>query len=318
MALFIQFLIFGVACGLIFKTTDLFIRGTVDLAEALHLPKIFVGVTLVSLVTTAPEFIVSVTSSYLGDSGMSVGNALGSCICNTGLIFAIGIMLKDIAVKKIEFKTKFPFLIGALILLFPFMFNGTISRPEATLLLAVFVVFLILNYRLVLQERNHLEELVHPDTKKDLLKKGTLCFLIGGAGTVLLARYGMLNPGIAIAQAFHVPSIIIGLTLVAVGTSLPELFTAIISSQKGHGDIALGNVIGANLMNVLYILGTSALVRPLAIDRPTLIFSLPVALALTLLMFFLGLRRLRYNRRDGFILLGFYLLYVIVLISFLY
>jgi len=134
------------ACLLIFKTTELFVRGTVDLATALRLPKLFVGLTLVSLVTTAPEFIVSVSSSYIGNSGMAVGNALGSCICNIGLVFATGILLKELRIHEKDYKSKLFFLVGILLLMFLFITNGWISRIEALILLAILAVFYVYKF----------------------------------------------------------------------------------------------------------------------------------------------------------------------------
>jgi len=306
------------ACLLIFKTTELFVRGTVDLATALRLPKVFVGLTLVSLVTTAPEFIVSVSSSYIGNSGMAVGNALGSCICNIGLVFATGILLKELRIHEKDYKSKLFFLVGILLLMFLFITNGWISRIEAFILLAILAVFMFLNYRIAMEERETIQEMIHPDKKNDLIKKGGLLFLFGGIGTVLLARYGMVNTGINIATLLNVPSIIIGLSIIAIGTSLPELVTVIVSSRGGHSEIALGNVIGANILNLLLVLGSSALINPLTIDTQTIFFTMPAVLALTLVMFFLGFKDHRYSKREGFILLGLYLFYLTALFTFLY
>ncbi len=318
MELTFQFLIFLGACALIFKTTDLFVHGAVDLAEVLRLPKAFIGVTLVSLVTTAPEFIVSVTSSYIGEPGLAVGNALGSCICNIGLVFGVGIVLREVRVDKNDYKYKLSFLVGVLLLMLCLIANGVLSRPEALLLFGVLIFFLISNYKLAMHERDGIKELISPDKKNERIKKGIIKFIIGGVGTVLLARFGMVQPGIAIATAFNVPTIIIGLTLIAVGTSLPELFTVIISSRKGHSEIALGNVVGANLLNLLFVLGAAGLINPLPIDNETIIFNMPSLLILTVIMFFLGFRNLKYERKEGYVLLGCYVLYLFLLFGFFY
>jgi len=128
----------------------------------------------------------------------------------------------------------------------------------------------------------------------------------------------MVNTGINIATLLNVPSIIIGLSIIAIGTSLPELVTVIVSSRGGHSEIALGNVIGANILNLLLVLGSSALINPLTIDTQTIFFTMPAVLALTLVMFFLGFKDHRYSKREGFILLGLYLFYLTALFTFLY
>jgi cation:H+ antiporter len=294
------------------------VSGAVELSLALRLSKVLIASTIVSLVTTTPEFIVSVSSSIMGNSGMAVGNAVGSCICNIGLIFAVGIMIKNIKIDKKELSEKILILLASLSGVFLLGMNQTIGRNGAGLLFLLLAVFMYLNYLTAVQQRKSIEGEIKAEKGRHNILKSLNKIFIGGALTVLLARYGLLNPGINIANFLGVPSILIGLTLVAVGTSLPELFTAIASSRKGQGEIALGNVIGANILNILWVLGASAMVRPISIDTQTILFNIPAAIFFTLLMFLFGIKSGRYARINGIILMAVYFLYIFVLFMYIY
>lgn len=306
------------AAAAVFKTTEWFVRGTVDIATALRLPKMFIGITLVSLVTTLPEFIVSVSSSWLGEAGMAVGASVGTFICNIGLVFAVGIILSEVLAQREDFQFRMTFLVVALLIFYLFCLDGILERREACVLLLLLVFFMFMNYRMALKGREKIPLITEPGRKNRLLKTGAILFLTGGAGTVLLARYGLLDPGLEIARGLKVPPIVIGLSVIAVGTSLPELFTAIVASRKKHGEIALGNVIGANVLNLLWVLGVAALVAPLPLDKQTLYFSLPSALFFSAALFLLGFAKLSYSRKEGIFLIASYLIYLVAVFFVLY
>lgn len=319
----IPFLIFNfvlliISGALIMKATELFVKGTVDISTVLRLPKVFVGVTLVSLVTTAPEFVVSVSASLMGDSGIAVGNAIGSVICNMGLVFSIGIMIKEVMVHKEDVIYKVAFLLGVTLIMGFFIFDGVLSRLEAAILLILLIVFFVINYRLAMKHRADIPRIATPKKDGSILKKGIVWFVLGGVATVLLARFGLLSAGLNIANILKLPHIVIGLTLIAIGTSLPELFVAIVSGRKDHSEIAFGNVIGANILNLLFVLGAAALINPLTIDRQTIYFSLPVMIVFTAIASLMGLIGKIYNWRKGVVLLGMYIIFLILLLAFMY
>ncbi len=320
-----NFIIFFLAGFLILKSTDVFVKGAVEVSAALTMSKVLVGATLVSLITTTPEFAVSMTSSYVGQTGMAVGDAVGSCICNVGLILAVGCVIQDITIKKDDVKYRIAYLIVALSVAYVFMSNGVISREDAVVMLALLVIFLIHNYSVVIKHkrREHefyelLDDAIGPRSDKASLRKGGISLLFGGITTVLLAQFGLLVCGLNIATLFNVPPILIGLSLVAVGTSLPDLFVAVVSSRKQHGEIALGDVIGANILNLLGVLGIAALIRPLPVDTQTLNFNMPVTIVFTLTMLILAGKSLQFRRKAGVLLLGSYVTYLIVLFAFVY
>lgn len=314
MTIGLAFVIFLFSIFLITKTTDMFVKGAVSVAYELKVPKSFIGITLVSLMTTLPELIVSITGSIMGESGLVVGNALGSCICNIGLVFAVAIIINDVKIEKRDKLNIFYYCLS-LIIAYLLFIDYRLSRIDGIILLLLLIIFQIYNYyssvKRGLQDTVPVEEI---DNRLHL-NKGILWLLIGGLTTVLIARYGIINTGIYIANRLKVPSIVIGLTLVALGTSIPELFTAIISSRSKNSEIAFGNVLGANILNILFILGIAVVIKPIPIDRQTIIVHSPVAFILAVILYFLSFKRYTLKRRDGIIILIIYVLYIIYLFS---
>ncbi|MBN3032923.1 MAG: calcium/sodium antiporter [Candidatus Saganbacteria bacterium] len=308
--LLINALVFFAAAALIVQATSLFLNGAVSVAEALRFKKIFIAATIVSLVTTLPELVVSVTASYLGQEGLAVGNVIGSCICNLGLILAVGAIIEPVDLEPKDFRRRTFLLLGSLLLVLLFSLDGSVSRPEAVCLLALLTVYLYFYYRAARRHRAEVEAELPPEARNRSLPWGLGMLFGGGVLTVFLARYGLIETGLNLAQALGLPQIVIGLSLTAVGTSLPELFTSVISSRRRHGEIVLGNVIGANILNLLLVLGLAALVRPLVIERQAVLFHLPFALFLTVIMLWAGWRGRSLGRRAGWSLLGFYVIYI--------
>ncbi len=292
------------------KTTKLFVAGAASLGLVLGFSRIFIGVTLVSLVTTSPELVVSVSASLMGQSGLAVGNALGSYICNIGLILAVGCLIRDIHLERKELVNKGISLVISLGVVYLFIADGVLNRTEAAILIAMQAAFLIYNYLEAVKARKNIQI---EDPKGSMpLVKSVIYFLAGGAGTVLLARYGLVEPAVKIAIYFQVPMLLIGLTMVAVGTSLPELFTSIVSARNEQADLSLGNVIGANIMNLLLIMGVAGLINPLIIDRQVLVQTMPLAVLMTAALLVLGIKRLKFDKKAGLVFLGIYVLYLLL------
>ena len=318
MNIFYDLLIFILAGLLIFKAADLFVAGAVEVSAALKLPKILIGTTIVSLLATLPELITSASASRSGNTGMSIGIGLGSYICNIGLVFAVASIICDINLKKEELYSKLALLLASLLAVYFISLDGLISRQDAVVLLILLAAFMYINYSTSKKHRLEIEKHVDSIKKGSDLNKGLWLLLFGGILTLILANYGLLGPGMNIANALHVPPILIGLTIMAIGTSLPVFFTAISSVMKGHGDLAAGSVIGANALNLLWVLSVAALIRPLAVDTQTLVINFPFAIFITLLMLYLGYVDGIYDRLKGFIILASYLAYTLILFVFVY
>lgn len=317
--LFINLLIFSAACFLLFKSAGLFVKGAVGLADILKLPKVFVGATIVSLVTTAPEMAVSLIAGYKGKMGLAAGNAIGSAICNIGLVLGVGMIIRDIRLQKEDLKYRLPFLLCTLLVAYIFILDGVIDRIESLFMLLLMALFLAHNYILSIRKNAALQEKPTQDNKqKPSFAKSSVLFLSGGVFTLAIAHYGLLPSAVAIADILGVSGTLIGISLVAFGTSVPELFTTIVASQKRHGEIALGNVIGASIMDIFLLLGILGLMRPIPIDRQTLFFNMPFAFFIGALLFIMGFGKSGLSRGKGIVLIALYSVFIVVLYLFAY
>ena len=250
---------------LLIKGADVFVEGASKVAAMFHIPQIVIGLTIVAFGTSAPEAAVSIASSFKGTAGIAIGNIIGSNIANVLLILGVSGMIGALSVKKNTFRIETPFVIViTIVLLLLGYLGGSISRLDGCVLWAFFLLFLYYLYRLTKQGDDsaiddipELEENDRLWTLVLMIVLGIVCVVIGSQVTVDAAS--------AIAKEFGVSDRIIGLTIVSIGTSLPELVTSVSASFKGRNDIAIGNIIGSNIFNILFVLGTAALVSPTAI-----------------------------------------------------
>ncbi|PKK85975.1 MAG: sodium:proton exchanger [Thermoplasmata archaeon HGW-Thermoplasmata-1] len=317
--LWLAIIVFLVAIAITIKCGDLFTDGAKGIGLALGVSNIVMGLTLVSFATTSPEFMVSVMSSASGNSGLAVGNAVGSCICNIGLILAILGIMKTVPTTRNVVSQDGVVLVIMGATLFGLSLDRTISRIDGAILVVLFLAYMFFIIRRFRQAKPKYEDgaphRIFPqetEARKNL-KKNVILFLVGAAGVVGGSRLLIIS-GESMARAFGVPDVIIGLTLIAVGTSLPELVTAIMSVRKGLGDMGVGNVIGANIWDTAWVVGVSALARPLPIDDQTISLTFPVMLGITVLTLVLLRYRYEWKRWKGAIILGCYVAYLVALL----
>ena len=301
-----------IGLGLVAKGGDLFVDSSIYIGQALRVPRFVIGGTLVSLATTTPELVVSAMASRVGDSGLALGNAVGTCICNIGLIIGTVAFLAPVDVERRDFVRRAAWMVSAALLVVAFSWNGTLSRPLAVVLMTLSVVYLAWDYLGIRRRRAEAVEGEGPDTSG--LRRAVTQFLFGAVLIVSGGRL-LIDSGQSLAAALGVPSIIIGLSVVAIGTSLPELVTGVSAARKGVPDLSLGNIIGANVLNLFLIIGLSGTINPLTLDRFTQFYSYG-----WLAMFFaafIGLATTgRLHRRGGLLLLGLYIVYLAGLIVF--
>ncbi|SDG26400.1 cation:H+ antiporter [Methanolobus vulcani] len=297
-----------VSLVMITKGADWFVESAVTISEKSGIPKIIIGATIVSFATTAPEFTVSAMAAYLNHVEMTVGNAVGSAICNIGLVLGGVIVIKAIPVELHGFTRKSGFMLGSALLLFAVSYDGVVSSFDGILLLLVFIGFLYYNYRLQSAVFDGNEEF-REKVPLSQLKKDILLFIAGALLVVIGSRI-LVDAGITIAEWLGVPEMIIALTLVALGTSLPELITAVSATLKGHQDISIGNILGANTMDIALILGASSQIRPLTILPQSLNYDFPFMIALMIILIIFGITGKKLERWEGAIILGVYFGYV--------
>jgi cation:H+ antiporter len=302
-----------VSLVMITKGADWFVESAVTISEKSGIPKIIIGATIVSFATTAPEFTVSAMAAYLDHVEMTVGNAVGSAICNIGLVLGTVIVIKAIPVELHGFTRKAGFMLGSALLLLAVSYDGMVSSFDGILLLLVFLGFMYYNFRLqraVFDGKDELREKV-PISQ---LKKDILLFITGALLVVIGSRI-LVDAGITIAEWLGIPEMIIALTLVALGTSLPELITAVSATLKGHQDISIGNILGANTMDIALILGASSQIRPLTILTQSLEYDFPIMVVLMLILIIFGITGKKLEKWEGGVILGVYIGYVVGLFT---
>jgi cation:H+ antiporter len=301
--LLLYFIVLCLGVLIIWKAGDAFIDAACTIAKELGVSKAIIGLTLVSLATTAPEFLTSTMASALGEVGIAYGNAIGSIITNTALILAIAMIVIPISVERERVHEGLMLLgLGGLLLIFAL--NSELSRYEGVgllLLLGLFLWFMI--------RREVKREGRSRPKRKSKLGREFLIFGICAAGIAIGSRM-LIYSGANIAEFFGVPSIAIGLTIIAFGTSVPEFATAMISVAKKVPELSLGNILGANVLNVVLVLGASSTIRSLPVDPQSIRFSNPMMLILiALLVVFMVKGRMR--RRHGVLFLALYVFYLI-------
>ena len=311
-------ILFLVGFGLLIKGGDWFVDGSVGIARRFHLPELLIGATIVSIGTTLPEVMVSSQAALQGNAGISYGNAIGSIICNTSLIAAITISVNPGKVnpKSFALPTAF-FFAAALSYSLIAWTGGTFQRWMGLMYLAVFVLYMVVS---TVQMKKHPElaeeeeEEAGEEGKPRSFAVELLLLVIGAAAIALGARF-LVDNGTKIASALGVPDSVIGLTMVALGTSLPEFITAITSLVKGHGSLSLGNIIGANLFNIILVSGMAISLSPFSLPaektlaggvNSSLVIDLPVMLLVMAIMCLPALKKGVLKRLQGILLLCIY------------
>ncbi len=304
---------------LIIRGGDLFVAAAIRIAEFLRMPRVVIGSTLVSLATTTPELVVSVMSGIKGEPGLAVGNAVGSVICNIGLILGIAAAIKHVDIHLRALRTSLLAMFGAGILLFLMTLELRLVRWQGVILLIMGTVYFVWNFWENWRDRKP-EDLAEDQaieagvttTRFAWLKSkpGSLVQFLAGALIVIVGSHFLVDGAINTATRLGVPSIILGLTVVAIGTSLPELVTAITSSRKSVSDLAVGNVLGANIANLTLIVGIAAVVQNVPLDRKTQLLNFPAMLIMMGLLLWMLLTDRKITQREGLVLIGTYIIYL--------
>jgi len=309
-------LLFLVGLVCLIKGGDWFVDGATGIARRFHLPELLIGATVVSIGTTLPEVMVSTTSALSGHGEIAYGNAVGSVICNTALIAALTVAVRPGKVDRAALRTPVLFFFIAAALFSAVAYTtGLFSRLVGLALLTLFVIYMTVTVRQMTRKdgsKNPPAEPEEPVQEQPLWKN--LLLLVLGAALIALGANLLVDNGTLIAQALGVPESVIALTFVALGTSLPELVTAITSLIKGHSALSLGNVIGANLFNLVLVLGASVALSPFTIPQSSLIagrnaslvMDIPVMFAVMLLLTAPALAAGKLRRWQGILLLAIY------------
>ena len=307
----IPVLLFLVGLLCLIKGGDWFVDGSTGIARRFHVPELLIGATVVSIGTTLPEVMVSTTSALSGHGEIAYGNAIGSVICNAALIAAITVAVRPGKVDPKSLRVPVLFFFAAAALYTGVAYStGYFSRPIGFVLLALFVAYIVCN---VLAMKNAPAPEEEEDGGESSLGKD-IGLLVVGAALIAVGANLLVDNGTLIAQALGVPESVIALTFVALGTSLPELVTAITSLAKGHGALSLGNVIGANVFNLVLVSGVSVSLAPFSIPQESTLFGInaslvmdiPVMWAVMLLLTVPALLKGKLSRWQGVLMLCIY------------
>ena len=301
------------AAGLLIVTkgADWFTDGAVGVAEITGIPKVIIGATLVSLATTAPEFSVSAIAAWLDHPATSVGNAVGSTICNIGLILAVAFLLEPVSLAPADVLPKGLFMLMMGVLLLTLGWDGKIARIEGVVLFVFVPVYLWFTMKRATWTDFDIGSAV---TDREHQHIGLR--FIAGSLAVVFGSVLLVQNAVHLARAMGVSELVIGLTLVAVGTSLPELITAVSASLSGHGDMAVGNVLGANVLNIAWVLGGASLIAPLGIEHQSFVLDFPFMLALMLMFLLLAFWKRGMGRRAGLMFLTGYVCYLALIFAY--
>lgn len=296
---------------LITKGADIFIESTISVAKKTNIPEIVLGATIVSLATTFPELTVSAFASIQGHTTMSLGNAVGSIICNTGLALGLVAMIKPFKVDKKIFNSKAILLMISVTVLIILGMDKTIGRMDAMALLGLLVIYMINNYNSIPKtgsRRASNAANIEYSKSSDMIKL-VLMFVIGITMMIIGSRL-LVNNGIKIAEVLGVPQAVISLTVIALGTSLPELVSCLTAIRKSHNAISVGNILGANILNIVSVIGLSSFINDIPILKQTSMVDFPFMILLLLILIIPTFIKQKIYRFQGLLMILTYIIYI--------
>ena len=308
MLLSIVFLLIGFV--LLVKGADFFVEGSSSTARRLRIPPVVIGLTIVAMGTSLPEASVSVTAGLAGSNEIALSNVIGSNLFNLLVVAGASALISPFLADRDIVRRDLPINAVVTAVLLALTLNGMLSRFDGLLLLAGIIVYLIVVVRAALRDR---QSMTDEDDRAPLPLYLCAILIVGGLAMIVLGGDLVVDAACEIARIVGLSETVIGLTIVAIGTSLPELVTSIVAARKGESELALGNVVGSNLFNLLFIMGMSATLSPLAVLRENM-FDLGLLLVLTAGVWLLCRLRPRLDRKAGAAGIALYMLYTIYIL----
>ena len=287
---------------LLLKGADWFVDGSSSIASRFGIPQLIIGLTIVAMGTSLPEAFVSITAALKSNAAITIGNVVGSNILNVGIILGITALIRPLHIQNSTMKYEMPFMILVTLVLILLGINTTISRLDGMIMWLFFLGYL---YYIFKMSKNQMEETEIKQTNSLFIPLGLVCLMVGSNFAVDAATNIAISLGVS--QRF------IGLTIVALGTSLPELVTSVTAAKKGNADIAIGNIIGSNIFNILFVVGSSALITPVPFESHFIIDSF-VAILIGLVLYLCTKKTRVLNKKAGILLLVTYSIYFIYLL----
>ena len=306
----------GLIC--IIKGGDLFVDAASWIAEASGIPKFIIGATIVSFATTLPEMLVSVFAALEGSADIAVGNAVGSVTANVGLIMCLSLVCMECAMSRKQFGVKACLLLAAVLVLFAFTRDGQLSIGESVFILLIFAGFIVESLIAARREQGTevAEDAERPAVNGKTIAVNIVKFVVGAAAIVLGAQL-LIDNGSAIASLLGVPDAIVAATMIAIGTSLPELVTTLTAIRKKQSSLSVGNIIGANIMDLTLIMPLCSLIlgKPLTVENQGMLLDIPACLIICAAALVPALWKGKFQRWIGFLIGGLYVVYLIVMFA---
>lgn len=311
-------LLFTAGLVLIIKGGDLFVDAATWIAEASGIPKFIIGATVVSFATTLPEMLVSVFAALEGNADIAVGNAVGSVTANTGLIMCLSLVCMNCAMTRKQFGVKAGILLVTIVVLFGFTRDGQLSVFESAVILVFFAIFLAEN--LIAGRREQENEASESDARAKIDAKSmaiNIAKFVFGAAAIVLGAQLLIDNGSALARMLNVPDSIIAATMIAIGTSLPELITTITAIRKKQSSLSVGNIIGANIMDLTLIMPLCALIqgKSMIVERQGMLLDIPACLVISAAALIPALISGKFKRWIGYLIGGLYIVYLIIMFT---
>jgi cation:H+ antiporter len=295
---------------LLFAGAEGLVRGSSSLALNLGISPLVIGLTIVGFATSSPELVVSIRAAIIGNSEIVLGNVIGSNIANIALILGCAALIKPLKVNVDVIRKEVPILIGVSILLIIILIDGEVGFFDGIIFIAGILVYIIVSIVFAKKEKNVNAEIIYENEFQSNFKTPLLILLIiTGAVFLVFGANIFLKSAIALSKLFGMSDALIGLTVVAIGTSLPELITSVVAAFKNKADIAIGNAVGSSIFNILFILGVTAVIMPIS-SRGISYIDLGVLMLTAVILLPMSFRGYRINRVEGLILLLGYILYI--------
>ncbi len=302
---------------LLIKGADGFVSGASSIAKRYNIPSLIIGLTIVAFGTSAPEAAVSITAALSGQNDMAIANAVGSNIFNLSFVVGATALIHPIKVQKSTIIKEFPFVMLASVVLsilahdtrFQGYSENALTRADGLMLLALFIIFM---YYLIEMAFTSKDDVIEEEIQVMPLGKSILYSILGVAG-IIIGGDLVVNSASDIAITWGMSQNLVGLTIVSIGTSLPELVTSIVAARKGESDIAIGNAVGSNIFNILFILGISSFIHNIAV-HPIVFVDMLVMLLISLITFIFASTKRSIKKGEGIVLITLYILYMIFII----
>ncbi len=295
---------------LLIKGADFFVEGSASVARRLKVPVFIIGITIVAMGTSAPECAISIAAAIKGANSLAVSNVVGSNIFNLFAVCGVCALIAPVAVDKSTIKKEFPFaIIVGLIMLILSAVKMNLSRLDGVILLVIFVAFLYIMIRSVLKSKQRTENVDVGDNGKEISVIRCIIYIMLGLAVIVFGGDLVVDAASDIASKLGLSPTLIGLTIVAIGTSLPELVTSLVATKKGQMDMAVGNIIGSNIFNVLWIMGITSAIHPIAIQMENMI-DLVILAVVSMISFLFVFRDHKISKGEGIVMLLMYATFI--------